>query len=236
MLWRIPVGLARLLPSVRDIEVRREVSVISQAHPIEGAIFPEGWSEETPVSHYGSQYLKAETPILKASEFARKQVKMRFSKPYATITLRESSYWPTRNSSRSDWVKVADWLKSQNIQPVIVPDSEGTGFAAYGQYSEFAAASFDVDLRAALYEGAVVNLGVANGPMYLCVFLDCRYIIFNVGGGKEMAAGSSAFLEANGLKDGDELSPNGKWLWEPDIAMNIIPQLQQFTEKTSCQA
>lgn len=221
MLWRVAVAMAKRLPSVRNVQV------LSQRQDIK-ADFPEEWTDATAKAHYGTRYLKNDAPMLKASEYARKQVALRYSKPYVTITLRESSYWPNRNSKRSEWKKVADWLKAQNIQPIIVPDAEGTGFL--GDYTECREATMDLDIRCALYEGAVVNLGVLNGPMSLCAFLDCNYLIFNVGG-ENTHAGSEAFLAAHGLEKGDDLSPNGKLIWAPDLAENIIPHL---TEKTSC--
>jgi hypothetical protein len=230
MLWRICAGMARLLSSVRNIEV------LGERKTIDGYVFPEGWAENQPKSHYGTTYLKGGKPILNSSEFARRQIAKRFSRPYATISLREAEYWPARNSNRREWVRVADWLKANGIHPVIVPDTDGTGLSAYGDYTDFQAASFDVDLRSALYEGAVINLGVSNGPMAMCAFLDCRYIIFNVIV-DSVPSSTREFLTAHGFNDGDGYGGNGKSVWKPDLAENIIAELSEFEvqrlEKTS---
>ena len=149
------------------------------------------------------------TPMLQASENARRHVAMRFSKPYATISLREATWWPDRNSNKPEWAKVAVWLREQGIQPVIVPDTQGTGLGLHGDFEEFLPASFDIDLRAALYEGAAINLGVLNGPMSLLAYLKARYLICKVVTETAVAA-STEFLRAHGYESGDDFGGNGK--------------------------
>lgn len=211
MLWRVCVGISRLLPSVRN------VAVLRTRMNIPGDVFPVGWSSESPVSHYGTVYLKGGEPMLRASEAARKWAEK--TSPYATITLRHSSYWPTRNSNFLEWKKVAEWLKGNGIESVFIPDTEASGTPA----------SFDVDLRAALYEGAVINLGVANGPMYLLPYLKARYLIFNIGDGSTLTS-STEFLLSHGVTRGDETAfgGNGKAIWLPDTFENIVAQLGEF--------
>lgn len=222
MLWRVCVGMARLLPSVRNIDIKQT------RWNVTGDVFPEGYEEQRPKSHYATGFLKNGEPILKASETARRQIAMRFSKPYATISLREAQYWPDRNSNREEWAKVADWLSANGIQPVIVPDTNGPGFDGH---EEFTPASFDVDLKAALFEGAVINLGVLNGPMSLCAFLECRYLIFKIVV-ESAPASSTAFLTAHGFNEGDGFGGNGKLIWKEDTALNIIAELGEFAKPT----
>jgi len=221
MLWRICVGMARLLPSVRNIDVK------DRRWNVSGNVFPVGYEQTSPKSHYATAYLKNAEPMLKASAYATKQVRARFNRPYATITLREADHWPDRNSNKWEWVKVANWLKSQNIQPVIVPDSGGTGLSNFGEYAEFQAAAFDIDLRCALYEGACINLGVLNGPMSLIPYLNARYLICNVVVETAIAT-TTEFLRSHGFEKGDSFGGNGKMVWEPDTAKMIINELQEF--------
>lgn len=221
MLWRVCAGMARLLPSVRNIDIKT-----TRWH-VQGDVFPPEYQEDRPVAWYATALLKDGEPMLKASEYAKKQVALRFSRPYATISLREATHWTTRNSNRAAWSEVANWLKANNLLPVVIPDTEGNGIDGF---SEFPAASFDIDLRAALYEGAAINLGVLNGPMSLCAFLDCRYLIFNVGG-DDTAAGSTHFLNAHGFKVGDGFGGNGRLIWEKDDVEVILRELQEFAVK-----
>lgn len=220
MLWRVCVGMARLLPSVRNI------NVLNTRCPVSGDVFPVEYAEDAPKSHYATAYLKRGKPYLRASESARRYVsKMEGYERYATITLRQSSYWPDRNSNLPAWKEVAHWLWSNGIWPIFVPDTEGECPTEWGYSRE---AALDVDVRAALYEGAVINLGVLNGPMSLCAFLMARYLIVKVVVETAIAS-STSFLNAHGFKDGDSFGGNGKMVWKEDTAANIIAELQEFS-------
>lgn len=230
MLWRVCAGIARLMPSVRH------VCTLGERMHVQGHVFPVDYAENSPKSHYGIGYLKGARPMLKASESARRHIALRFTKPYATISLRTSTYWPERNSNLDAWRNVAVWLKTQGIAPVVVPDTEGTGLEGF---PAFELGAFDVDLRAALYEGALINLGVSNGPMALLPYLKARYLMFNVGVAKTHSA-SIEFLNSHGYyRGGDGMGGNGRMIWEPDTEEAILRELREFEvrqpEKTSCQ-
>ncbi len=222
MLWRVCAGMARLLPSVRNIALQKQ----RWSTPAQD-IFPEGYKEDAPVSHYGVGFLKGGEPMLRATDAARHQVKMRFTRPYATITLREASYWPDRNSNKAAWREAAAWLKAQGIQVVVIPDTHGTGLEGF---QDFTPASFDIDLRAALYEGAVVNAGVLNGPMSLIPYLDARYLIIKVNVETAVAT-TTHFLASHGYEPGDDFGGDGRMIWKPDTAENIIAALQEFASQ-----
>lgn len=217
MLWRVCVGIARLLPSVRHIEV------LGDRKPVVGDVFPVGWAEDNPTSHYGTMYLKGGAPILRSSDYAKTWAKNRIQ-PYATITIRESSYHPARNSNIKEWLQVASWLSDQGIQPVFIPDTAATDALHYA-----VEAAFDIDLRAALYEGALINLGVSNGPMYLLPYLEARYLIFGICN-DSVHSSSTEFLLSHGITKGDEsvFGGDGKVIWEPDSAEVIIRELKAF--------
>lgn len=218
MLWRICAGAARLLPSVKNIVMLEERA------PVPGNIFPEGWTDETPVGRYGAFYQRDATQMLHASEYAR-QWASRYKGRYATITLREASYWPMRNSNIEAWYKVAQWLKAQGIEPLFIPDTESKrrGVEIVPE------AAYDIDLRAALYEGAVINLGVSNGPVWVLPFLDARYMIFNIIVEGSFTA-TAEFLLSHGISKGDEHAwgGNGRVVWKPDTFENIIAELGEF--------
>jgi hypothetical protein len=224
LLWRICVAMAKLLPSVRNVDVKKV------RWNVTGDVFPVGYEQERPKSHYATAHLKNGEPMLKSSELARRRAAKRYTKPYATITLRQANYWPDRNSNIGEWIKVAEWLQARGIVPIFVPDADGI---SPDGFTSCEVAAWDLDMRAALYEGALINLGVLNGPMSLCAFLDCRYLIFNIVVETAIAS-STAFLAAHGFNEGDGFGGNGRLVWKPDTAANIIAELGEFNqEKTS---
>jgi len=215
MLNRICVPACRLLPSVRN------VTVLKQREPVEGDVFPE-WTPDNLASHYGTQYFKGDKPGFRASDAARRLVDKRFGESAViTITMREAEHWPQRNSIRAEWERVQAWLTRYGFHVVVIPDAE-TG----GPNAEYA---LDLDLRMALYERAVVNLGVSNGPMALCYFTDAPYIVFKI-----LADGcvstTREFLSAHGFEFGEQFSDNGQTVWDDDRADIMIPAIQQWLE------
>jgi hypothetical protein len=216
MLHRICVSACRLLPSVRNVTVLRERQAVG------GEIFPAGWRLDQPTPHYGVQYQKGALQCLRASNAARLVVRKYYPKPYITVTLRECSYWPERNSNKREWASVSAWLYAQKIETVFVHDTEATT-------SIF---SWDIDMRLALYEGAMVNLGTVNGPMALCQMSAARYLMLNpVTEG--CRSSSTEFLAANGIHPGDQFGENGTIVWGPDRAEVIIEALKQFFQSAA---
>lgn len=95
------------------------------------------------------------------------------------ITLREAAYWPARNSRLDQWRRALEPLiRDDRYLPVIVRDT-AKAFTPFGALTTFPAACFDLDIRAALYEAAHLNLAVNNGPCHLMYFNPaCRYLVF----------------------------------------------------------
>lgn len=216
MLNRICVPACRLLPTVRN------VSVLKQRAPLEGDVFPTDWTPDNVASHYGTKFFKGDKPGFRASEMARKLVDKRFGEqPVITITMREAEHWPDRNSNQAEWKRVENWLKAYGFRVVVVPDA-----ATGGEHSEFA---LDLDMRMALYERAVVNLGVSNGPMALCYLTDAPYIVFKVLTDGCVST-TREFLAAQGFEFGEQFSDNGKIVWDDDRADIMIPVIQQWLE------
>lgn len=219
MLHRICVSGARLLPSVRNVHVMNKRSQIAAKD-----VFPPDWTNEKPRFAYGPKYQKNGLRCLVSTQAARDEINRRFPKPYTTITLREAEYWTNRNSNRAAWERAARWLQFEGKPAVVVPDTHGTGLHGV---AEFAPASWDPDLRLALYESAELNLFIANGPMALCILAaePCPYIMFSIPD-ETSPATQQAFLDANGMKLGDQWSSNGLTLWESDTPDNVIRALE----------
>jgi len=211
MLWRVCVPACNLLPSVRN------VSVLAHRQAVDGPVFPEGWEVNNPVPHYGMQHITngIERPLT-ATKAAKDKVNKLYGSKFVTITLREAPYWPERNSKRDEWMKAADAIRAMSYGVVIVEDTETTTDVV----------AWDIDFRAALYQKAVCNLGISNGPMILAMLCDAKYMIFRpVTDGHTCV--NEEFMARVGLPRGSQLSDNGVMVWEDDTADVIIKHFTQ---------
>ena len=223
MLQRVCVAGARLLPTVSDVVCFGQRTNIK-------VDFPVGYDPFRPVSHYGACYQLNGHQCLRATDAARREVK-RLMTSYTTITLREAEYWPARNSNFEAWCRAARWLESNGMSPIIIPDTHGSMRIRPGE--GFPAAAWDIDLRMALYEGASLNIGVATGPMSLCMLAEKAppYIMLNVLSEDGAPAHKEEFLASHGLKRGDHFSKNGWTLWEKDTPENVIGAIESWFKK-----
>lgn len=193
--WRkqhILAQTARLIPALSGTTLtshRAELEYYGhQKH-----VFPNEYQPHKPIAAFEFdvlfEQLKNNVSIqrLAASESARQLVQKKLAfmnpegKPLVVITLRESSIQPARNSLIDDWIRFCSYLDNKGYFTIVIPDSESTSSRNWQQFAAepFYEANFDVEIRMALYEFAFVNLGVNNGPMYLCALnKHCNYIIF----------------------------------------------------------
>lgn len=102
-------------------------------------------------------------------------------KNFITITLRKRLRDPSRDSNFSDWIKFASWMSTRGIEVVFIPDSESAMDPSpeLSRFHVFTPASWNIGLRLAIYDIALVNMGVNNGPMALLnLTRDSSYIQF----------------------------------------------------------
>lgn len=219
MLHRVCVSLCRCLPSVRNVRVLK-----AREH-IQGEVFPVGYHvEDNPKNHYGTWCFKHSISAFKATESA-KRLAAAYGK-YITITLRQSKAWNERNSSVGEWVKVAEWLQTAGYRVVFIPGEFGEGPAGFTSCDS---ALLDVDLRIALYEGAMLNLGSNSGPFAVLFGMEAPYLLFKPCVKGSVLAGDE-FLAKNGFTDGDQFSENGKTVWADDDAETIIREVNAFLQ------
>jgi hypothetical protein len=106
------------------------------------------------------------------------------TQPPVVITLREYQYMPARNSNLMAWATFARQLDPKRFSVVFVRDTETCFDPIPGElegFTIFPEASVNLGLRMALYQRALVNLGVNNGPMGLCWLNErTRYITFKM--------------------------------------------------------
>jgi hypothetical protein len=88
------------------------------------------------------------------------------------------------------------------------------------QWQSFPEVLWNLELRAALYEMAYLNLLVANGPSILCITnKDTRYIQFKQVTPECEATKRSYVEKYVGLKEGQQFCTNGPYqrnVWEED--------------------
>jgi hypothetical protein len=87
-----------------------------------------------------------------------------------TITLRQYPYDPPRNSNLPEWLRFARVVRDRGYEPIIVPDNYRLfDHDDYGGCVTFREGALHLDLRTALYERALINFFVPNGPTALAL-------------------------------------------------------------------
>lgn len=163
--------------------------------PIEaGLVFPTGYRLDEPIACYSTPEQvrtfrqRREVPSLRATEAA-----LGFFKGWITaksnglrpvsISLRRSSHQVSRNSNIEAWVEVALWLRDRAYYPFFILDTE-TLYEPDERLENmpvFEPASFNIELRTAVYEACFLNLMINNGPSLLCYNnLSASYLYFKV--------------------------------------------------------
>jgi hypothetical protein len=113
-------------------------------------------------------------PALTIAHTAQKIVGTYFTQKDArrivTITLRTYDYIPARNSDIKSWVDFAGELDPVKYRVVFIPDASMYGVETIKQlngFEVFDPACWNIQLRAALYHKAWMNMGVICGPLII---------------------------------------------------------------------
>lgn len=137
-------------------------------------IYPRGYSYSSPKTAIArcDQYGLGFQSCLSISKSANLIINSYFpiedARLIVTITLRSYDYIKCRNSDISSWVKFASGLDSKRYRVVFIPDASTSGIETFIQlkpFDVFDSACWSLELRAALYERAWMNMGVACGPL-----------------------------------------------------------------------
>lgn len=156
------------------------------------------------------------------------------SDTYITITLREASYWPTRNSNLAEWMQVALWLRSEGWRVVIVRDT-AMAHEAFGQFEVDTDAALDLHHRASLYSGAALNLFTNNGPAWMCLFMGAPCMVVKMTA-DDAPCVNDGYLARHGFPRGSvwpNLRPMQSVEWFTDRADEIIPAVAKMLNMTS---
>jgi len=197
--WRVRnilVPCCWLMPSCKQLTVctsRREAQETENL--LADHIFPDRYLVNFPINPNENIYKMGVTPdnptipSLSAtrtacdfiSEWIDKNCK---GKKVVTITLREASYEINRNSNISAWMKFVRSIDQDKFFPVIIRDTEKALHFIPDEMAGatiFSEASWNLEIRAALYEMSYLNLFVNGGPMILSWFnTKCRFLVFKL--------------------------------------------------------
>jgi hypothetical protein len=234
--WRVRhilLAMLALLPSVRGYTLcasREEAAALISRDA--GRLYPEDYRLYLPrqaarrVVHDRAARGVSVFPMLRAPERARELVaqfldREAHGRRAIVITLRDYPYTPQRNSRIDDWVRFASTLDHTLYAPIFVFDSETIMHRSKADVADnivCEAASWDLEIRMALYEAAWLNMAVMHGPMELCWFSEsARYLIFLEIG--LAAVGTEAMLVEAGHPPGRDLifaKPCQHIVWEGD--------------------
>lgn len=174
--WRFTnliIPLSRLFSSVRRVYILDQKEGFEVVKSYRN-VYPEGYgyaSPKTAIVRLDTPGLNYH-PVLTVCDTARKIVEAYFpttdTRRIVTITLRTYDYISSRNSNIASWVDFAGLLDPSKYKVVFVPDASMHGVAKMGEinkYEIFDSACWNIELRAALYERAWMNMGVVSGPL-----------------------------------------------------------------------
>lgn len=145
-----------------------------------------------------------------------------------TITIRESSIKPGRNSQVNEWLKVAEWLKDHGYWPLFVPDTDN--IHDFGEFDYYSGAAKDVMQRIALYDQALLNLTINNGPAELLFWSQRPCLIFRYNDERFMET-SAEWHKRNLLPVGSQptwFTDRQRIVWEDDKADTVINRIEKW--------
>jgi hypothetical protein len=211
--WRVHnllMPLTRCLPSVRYIGIA------------------ESGEQTLNYVNVGSPVVN---PFLKAPAAAASiaAAYLKGKKKPISITLRQSEFEPTRNSSGDQWGQVCDWLSARGYTPIYVPDGEAlqAGNAWVLDAETYTPAAMSPEIRLALYEQCVTNLMTTGGPMVLALMADVPLMAWKliVPGIK---CASPHHMKMSAMSPQDYWGPYKKLYWSPDRYEIVTKELEQW--------
>jgi len=174
------------IPSCRQVMVcatRQEAQALRAL--LVKNVFPKGYTPRVPILnfaydwqhivHASKQGVRIPTTqaTTQAINFVKNwiQTNVAAGKKVITVSLREASWENARNSDLKEWVIFARNLDSSTYCPVFLRDTE----VAFNHLPDelngflvFSEASWNIEIRAAVYELSYLNLFVASGPSTFC--------------------------------------------------------------------
>jgi hypothetical protein len=244
--WRrynILFPLTHLLPACSgflNCATRKEAELIRRK--MKPYIYPEKYHTVFPIAHNFFESARSSSKdllALRATEQGLRYINQWLGyqsngRKVITITLRQYNYMPQRNSNIAAWAEFAKSLDDAKYFVVIIPDTEQSLEGVnpvLSDFTHFNEACWNLELRAALYETAYLNLGVNNGPLAVCwMNQKSRYLLFKVHI-EEVPQVSAQALAEYGLLPGGSPAfamEYQKWVWKDDTFENIQDEFNKM--------
>ena len=238
-LYNIVIPILTLLPAfggLTFLPYRSAVGTFRAA--AQARIYPEHYEPSLPVSHLPVELLGLSEDdgqpigVLRSPTQARRYIDRWIAtrldgRRLITITIRDYLFMPARNSNIQAWAAFAGRLNSAKYFPVFVLDTERTldpSPEALVGFEILREASWNVWLRMALYEMSYLNLGVNNGPLFMCMLnAQTRLLIFKIIT-PSVPQTTEEFMSTLGFKIGGQLpfaTPFQRLVWEDDTLDTI---------------
>ncbi len=218
--WRLKgviLDLCELLPTIRRLAV---------TPTIEGSF---AYPNDARASYWAKRLLEfhqqgANPRVLRAPAYAVEKIK--FPRPYVTMTLRTSNYFPDRNANLLEWHLFHQELRAAGFTVVVVPDQgDVLGQQIYKQFDwhTYEPACFDLRLRQALYENAIMNIGSSNGPVGMMFYSEAPVLQFDqLRGG---VYGADFWRSSLGFPPGEQYPwsrPDQRMTWTDSTYENMV--------------
>jgi hypothetical protein len=251
--WRfsnVLVPLCGLLPSVRgyelastrDMAAMRNALGVSHTFPSEySTTLPDFSSATKMVLDYAKTGL--EVRHLRACESSKRYIRRWIStkgrgRRLVSVTVRQYSYQPYRNSNMEAWKEFARSLDPSSYFVVFIPETDEALGQLPEDYDGFAVlpeAAFNLRLRTALYEEAWLNLSVNSGP-FVTTFLNARTrcIMLKVLGSNSPPE-AEALVRRLGFDVGSQFpfsDPTQRVFWYEDDDLDVIGEAFQDMTRT----
>ena len=160
-------------------------------------------------------------------------------KKSVTLTFRQLLVNPERNNDITEWLKLADYLKKNGYEPIIVPDSDCLFLENYNLPSNphkvFEQHAFNVDIRAALYHSCFTNIITSSGPASLVQMSDkASYIVCDIINNKTHGT-SVDFHKLKGYVVGEQpkfTKQNQIFIWEKSNYEILLSNLELILNTT----
>ena len=189
------------------------------AKPVEGSI---GWQKFYKAPDMFRCFRAGIRPLRYSAAVADAAAKLIGGPPLVTITLREAEHWPERNSNPAAWMLAAEHITNRGYKVMVLRDTY-VADKPFGDFTTSPFASCDLNFRAVLYQSAVLNMGVNNGPMWLAMALDVPVLMLKPTTANSSTTGGAAYLASAGLTKGSQLGVDYQQIvWADDDAETII--------------
>ena len=206
------------LSSCKQITIctnRQEANLIHQH--IATSIFPINYKVQCPTAKYSwIEVIKAtkeqtKLPTLQATEKSLDYIGLWIqdnipaNKKIIAITLRESPFQNDRNSNINEWIGFAENLDKSKYCPVFLRDTSVALTKPHPNLNDFIIfqeASWNMELRMAIYESSFINMFTGGGPAILALFNKKTRLIMFQALRKGVFEISRQHLEAEGIPVG----------------------------------